>query len=618
MRKVSMLGAAWMAATLLMTAWPRSGAAQKSADDLTVHEWGTFLTMSGSDGVTLDGMYHEEHALPDFVHARSKDQLRMHSALTKGETPVIYFYTKRPQAVRVRVDFPGGLWTQWYPQANLVGPGLTGVGAPPNLHNGHIEWQVDILPASSKTPALPATSKDALWNYARDVDAAFVSTTDHTTGTARGEMERFLFYRGLGSAKMPLEASSSGGGTLALKEENGATAESVHHLFILRVENGKGVYRYIPSLKSGESLSKVIPAMTGAKPMAEFTKSISDDLAGRLVESGLYEKEARAMVNTWKNSYFGSEGVRVLYVLSPEWTDKFIPMQLEPRPAKLVRVMVGRTELLTAEREKRAEAAVGELASTDSATREKAYAFLRDQGRYVEPILRRVQRSTQDDRTRSLCSRLLLSGFVNDLRAANLSAADGSRVTEPTVYLRAQLSALLREIGLTTEAKEEGTKALIEIQKMERPRLDNFTSRGYLRAEARAMEGMGDVPGAIRSYEEFIKFGSQTKDCGGCHHEEGPRNMAFYRDWWAGRKYADNVRQSGQLEQVIRDKQELLKANRTNMATQMMLAYLYEARGDTRQSEQMWAGIGVAPIRAASTSAPIRAKEVIALDRKRK
>src|SRR5437899_3029740 len=85
--------------------------------DLTVHEWGTFLAMSGSDGIALEGMYHEEHALPSFVHARSRDQLRLPSVVLKGETPVIYFYTERAQKVQVGVGFPHGLWTQWYPQA---------------------------------------------------------------------------------------------------------------------------------------------------------------------------------------------------------------------------------------------------------------------------------------------------------------------------------------------------------------------------------------------------------------------------------------------------------------------------------------------------------------------
>ena len=34
----------------------------KPDPDLVIHEWGTFLGMSGSDGSALDGMYHEEHA----------------------------------------------------------------------------------------------------------------------------------------------------------------------------------------------------------------------------------------------------------------------------------------------------------------------------------------------------------------------------------------------------------------------------------------------------------------------------------------------------------------------------------------------------------------------------
>ena len=81
------------------------GAARPVAEELVVHEWGTFLAMSGSDGVALDGMYHEEHALPAFVLARSRDQLRLRSAITKGETPVIYFYTGRMQKVRVTANF---------------------------------------------------------------------------------------------------------------------------------------------------------------------------------------------------------------------------------------------------------------------------------------------------------------------------------------------------------------------------------------------------------------------------------------------------------------------------------------------------------------------------------
>src|SRR5262245_9138573 len=47
-----------------------AAAGDPKPSDLVVHEWGTFLGMNGSDGGALDGMYHEEHALPSFVHTR--------------------------------------------------------------------------------------------------------------------------------------------------------------------------------------------------------------------------------------------------------------------------------------------------------------------------------------------------------------------------------------------------------------------------------------------------------------------------------------------------------------------------------------------------------------------
>ncbi len=34
-----------------------------------VHEWGTFTFMQGSNGVGLEGLHHEEEALPHFVHS---------------------------------------------------------------------------------------------------------------------------------------------------------------------------------------------------------------------------------------------------------------------------------------------------------------------------------------------------------------------------------------------------------------------------------------------------------------------------------------------------------------------------------------------------------------------
>jgi len=540
--------------------------------------------MQGSDGVTLDGMYHEEHALPGFVHARGRDQLRIPRALMKGETPVIYFYTEQPRQVRVKVGFPSGIWTQWYPQASRLEPSITST-APGEPRGGSITWDARVIPAGAgKAPSLPAASSDALWNFARDVDAAYVETRDRVKGL---QNERFIFYRGLGTATLPIKMSVKSGGALT---QDSSLQEEVRHVFVLRVENGKGAYRYLPQLKPGQQLERVLPTTAEARPLKEFTRKIGDDLASRLVEAGLYPKEARAMVNTWSTSYFQSEGIRALFVMPQRWTDDFIPMQIEPRPASLVRVMVGRLEMLTPEREARAEAAVRELSSASSEKRDRAFEFLREQGRYAEPVIRRVRRSTRDESVRQLCERLLSTGFVTDLRTSTKSAETGATVSEKPLHLRAQLSSLLWEVGLASEARETGAPALAELKSTPEPSMDVSGSRHYYRALARATEAAGSgAADAAQAYAKFVRFGANVKKCGGCHEAQGPKTMAWYRDWWAGRRFAQHAKRSGKLDEWLSTQQRALQQDPGNTTAQMLLAYLYEAKGQAKDADGMWA-----------------------------
>lgn len=107
--------------------------AQK-APDYTLHEWGTFTTVSGSDGGLLPGLQREEEGLPAFVHSHAgmenlgdvsgnpdgtvsiKGWIRpLKNVTVKMETPVIYFYTKEPFQAKVAVGFSGGSISQWYP-----------------------------------------------------------------------------------------------------------------------------------------------------------------------------------------------------------------------------------------------------------------------------------------------------------------------------------------------------------------------------------------------------------------------------------------------------------------------------------------------------------------------
>lgn len=568
--------------------------------DLVIHEWGTFLGMSGSDGSSLDGMYHEEHTLPAFVHARSRDQLRLPGSLLKGETPVIYFYTERPQSVRVGVGFPKGVWTQWYPQAAVVEPSLVqGAESPDRTGKGRICWHADILPPSlvehrqrmkaGEIPSLPPTSADALWNFARNVDAAYVRCLDGTKDPAAAEYERFLFYRGLGEARLPLRLDARQGGTLSVDRE-GTIGDGIRHVFVLRVENGRAAYHYLPIVRPGQTISSMIPPLDRAQPLAEFTRTIAADLASRLEASGLYAKEARAMVNTWTTSYFQTEGIRVLCVLPQSWTDDFIPMTVVPQPKQVVRVMVGRVELMTPERERLAEAAVRSLADPDGPRRVQAFAYLREQGRYVEPIIRRVQRTTSDENVRVLCRRLLLTDFVTELRAAVHAASDGTRLTIEPLLLRAHLARLLRDIGRYKEARREGTAILNELERTGKSVDANQANQPAMRQlRPAALEASGIDRSASLVYGDCIE--SQLKALNG--RFDAPI-VAWCREWWVGRGYGRSVVRAGKSEQTIAELQATLASGGFDPSgperrlSRLLLAYIHEARGEQGLAERSW------------------------------
>ena len=51
----------------------------------------------------------------------------------------------------------------------------------------------------------------------------------------------------------------------------------------------------------------------------------------------------------------------MLYILPTDLTDELLPLRVEPKPAALVRVLVGRHDVLTPEREKEIDALVTEV-----------------------------------------------------------------------------------------------------------------------------------------------------------------------------------------------------------------------------------------------------------------
>ena len=184
--------------------------------DFTLHEWGTFTSVSGSDGVLLPGLEQEEERLPGFVHQhdgmprRGKGYARpLHNVTVKMETPVIYFYTKQAFKARVQVGFNGGSISQWFPERSggetpPAAPLLSMFGTTggdidfAKNYQGGIEWNVQVQPPSlDDNAAIFKPGETLTWIYPQQTDSALVRTAD-------GAAEKFLFYRGVGNFALPV------------------------------------------------------------------------------------------------------------------------------------------------------------------------------------------------------------------------------------------------------------------------------------------------------------------------------------------------------------------------------------------------------------------------------
>ncbi|MEE8143536.1 MAG: hypothetical protein V3T77_10590 [Planctomycetota bacterium] len=399
-----------VALALVPLAKPRADEPKK-AGNYVVHEWGTFTSMQGSDGVTLDGLQHEEEALPAFVYSRREVrecplreygykglEVDVKNVSKKMETPVIYFYSKDPLRVRTRVCFNRGLLTQWYPVSNLLGPveGQRNDGPLDmrSVEKSFLEWEIDVLAKGEGEGDEPWVADDDPWAFARIPRSNMIRTVPRVKPRlGPTESERFIFYRGLGQFDLPVTAKTAPGGEITI--ENG-TAQELRHLFVLHVHDHHGAFSYVPSIAAGASQTLKCPASKDDPDIAIMVRALRRELAAKLVIEGLTPDEAEAMTRTWERSYFHTEGLRVLYVVPRAIVDRILPIAFDPPPEKLVRVMVGRLECITPEVEAEIITALSRWRAKESTLRKGATARLDRLGRFLEPHLRRVLTLTED------------------------------------------------------------------------------------------------------------------------------------------------------------------------------------------------------------------------------
>jgi hypothetical protein len=336
------------------------------------HEWGTFTSVVGSDGGLLEGLHHEEEALPAFVYGRapiSNNQTKRVEALPEGvtqkmETPVIYFYAPEPMDVSVTVDFPQGVLSEWYPAATSFGPEI---GALTRIADGTMKWDVH----------LEHTDKELIEVHPEDIWAPSREVPQAATVSAGDEHERFIFYRGLARFETKLRVTADAQNVVHVHNDS---SQNIPAAFLLHVHEGGGSIVPLGAVGPGLTISA---SPSPKESPGEYEDIAAAAIAEALEASGLYRDEALSMVNTWRRSYFGNPGLRVLYILPSEWTDALLPLRITPVPDEVVRTLVGRVEVLTPAEE--AQIVLDVEASRSQGTYEVGHM-----GRFAEPKLRRA------------------------------------------------------------------------------------------------------------------------------------------------------------------------------------------------------------------------------------
>ncbi len=303
---------------------------------------------------------------------------------------MVYLYGNGGESVDLTVRFPKGTITEWYPHAADVGPSYIRVanddGSETNVSNleSMIRWRATILSkGESATTKLPVEKSDNHYFAARETDAALLMVSGPNQARY-SEFEKFLFYRGIGNFSTPLIVTGEGA---KITVSNTGT-EPLKHLFVYTVRNGKGQFVPIEQLAPGEE--KTIEFSAKSEPLKKLVTQISRDLIASLRKEGLYEPEARAMVKTWKSSWFEEEGTRVLYTLPEKWTEEILPITLDPQPRELVRVMVGRAELIRPDTEREIIGLLTEAKDQQRDVSREIGRLLKPYGRFGHPIYMRA------------------------------------------------------------------------------------------------------------------------------------------------------------------------------------------------------------------------------------
>jgi hypothetical protein len=370
----------------------------RADNPVIVHEWGTFTSLQDENGKAIGGINVDDEPVPSFVYNADGVEF-VHNLPGAGsgniygfglppypaqkgwrpadqdvtmrlETPVIYFYPPKGNApssalpLTVRVDFHGGLLSQFYPYAETKGfPNMMSPWQAIHLSDctSSLTWTVTHFGSAQQA----VETSDKVWTTPREVSAPEIEVkakvVDGGQWVDTTQAEHFLFYRGVGHLDSPVSLNLT---SLDAKQRENIfgwihRTMTTSASFDALVHDSSDSNAWLAEIRpDGTCRWEVLPLTQGMKLAGKFvTHDFSPDnltklkssMQTALVQAGLYPDEASAMLRTWELSYFKSPGLRFFYIVPRAWVDNELPLKITGAPVDVTRVMVGRIELISDE-----------------------------------------------------------------------------------------------------------------------------------------------------------------------------------------------------------------------------------------------------------------------------
>lgn len=379
---------------------------EPESPEFELHEWGVFTAPRNSTWLKQD-MLVEWSSFPEFFHGHwPRKQLAYRGPVTK---PVIYLHSKKTFDMRLEIQFADGRPLIWWPPAELPNDG--GWGGKPIGRNkkadadSFLQFQLRVNDGLERQRKLPSSH----WmQHLRKVQSAPVRShngySQLKSHYETREQEQFVYYDGV--MKTPAAPS-------VVRIEDGIRLQTnaEHDLLeVFAIERGRGTLRFAASfidcIKAGKNQTDFQWSTITPNLAQDSIHDLSQKLVTHLVDAGLNEDEADALLAVWGDGLLNRNGLTVFYRVPQKTYEQWLPLTCIPKAKKTVRVGLIVHYHLEPELEENVNALIKQLGSQKFNIRSSAEKELRDIGGAAFPFLEK-ELANLDPEIRARCKQML-------------------------------------------------------------------------------------------------------------------------------------------------------------------------------------------------------------------